>query len=74
MKRFRFVRGLTCLIGVLGFIASPLSPAQQASRLLEYKCYVCHADHEWKSGPSFDAVATVYKRRSHAADELVLVI
>ena len=41
--------------------------AADAQRLLgEYKCYICHADHETKAGPAYADVAAWFRERRNA--------
>ena len=48
-----------CLIGV--------ARAQAPQVLLQqYKCYICHADNESKTGPAYADVATRYRGNSQA--------
>jgi cytochrome c len=41
--------------------------AADAQRLLgQYKCYICHADHETKAGPAYVDVARYFRGRADA--------
>lgn len=42
--------------------------------LTQYKCYICHADHEAKAGPAYAQVAAYYRGRSNAVSTIALDI
>jgi cytochrome c len=35
--------------------------------LTQYKCYICHADHEAKAGPAYEDVAAYFRGKPDAA-------
>lgn len=46
-----------------------------AKRLLaQYKCYICHADHEAKAGPAYADVAVLFHGRRHAVSVIAAEI
>jgi len=69
-RQFTLPRGIA--IGMLVWTAtSPAARADpvadDAQRLLgEYKCYICHADHEAKAGPAYADVAARFRARRNA--------
>lgn len=73
MKRFRWNR---CAIAALA-LAAPLAhaaPQHVADDprvwLTQYKCYICHADHETKAGPAYVDVARRYRADPDAVSRL----
>lgn len=49
--------------------------AADAPALLEkYQCYICHADHQAKAGPAYDAVAERYRGDPNAAAKLIAIV
>jgi len=69
-RQFTLPRGIA--IGMLAWIATFPSAradpaAGDAQRLLgEYKCYICHADHQAKAGPAYADVAARFRARQNA--------
>jgi cytochrome c len=54
------------------FVAAGISHAEAPPALLErYRCYVCHADQETRTGPAFVDVAARYRGDSQARARLV---
>lgn len=63
-------------IGLLGLAALPLSwstaHAESPQALLErYRCYVCHAEQETRTGPALVDIATKYRGDAQAEGKLV---
>ena len=49
--------------------------AADAQRLLgEYKCYICHADHQAKAGPAYDDVAAQFRAKRNAVSVIAAEI
>ena len=66
------VRKVECLPLAVLFLASPVSHADSPRVVLErYKCYVCHADREARTGPAYLEVAEKYRGDSRARTMLV---
>lgn len=42
--------------------------------LQQYKCYVCHADNEYKTGPAYADVAASYRGKPRAVSKLAAEI
>jgi len=69
-------------IGLLGVLTvSPFSSAHASAvaadtqRLLgEYKCYICHADHQAKAGPAYDDVAAQFRGKRNAVSVIATEI
>lgn len=57
-------------------IATPgLTRAQAPQALLhEYKCYICHADNETKTGPAYVDVAAKYRGNRKAVAAVAAVV
>ena len=49
-----------------------VSAAKHDARALltQYKCYICHADHEAKAGPAYAQVAAYYRGRPDAVSTI----
>ena len=55
------------IIAVTALLAVGVAQAQTPQALLEqYKCYICHADKETKTGPAYVDVASKYKGNPQA--------
>lgn len=71
-SRPRIARG--AVVALLAAVASAAVPTASgnagsvdAQRLLgQYKCYICHADHEAKAGPAYADVAARFRARRDA--------
>jgi cytochrome c len=63
---------VACLPLALLFLASSVSYADSPRVLLErYKCYVCHADREARTGPAYVDIAQKYSGDSGARTMVV---
>jgi len=59
----------------LAFLSSSPVFAQDAQALLhKYKCYMCHADKESKTGPAYVDVAARYRGNSEALATLTTAV
>ena len=57
------------------FASSSAAAASDAQVLLdEHKCYACHADDTWKTGPPFRDVAAKYRASHQPASKMIRLI
>lgn len=69
----------TIAIGVLlstaPFSSARADTAADAQRLLnQYKCYICHSDHQAKAGPAYADVAAQYRTDRDAVSVIAVEI
>jgi cytochrome c len=63
------------LIFVSGLAAVGTAHAQDPQVLLQrYKCYICHADQETRTGPAYVDVAARYRGSPNAVSALAAVV
>jgi cytochrome c len=68
--------GMLAVLSTVPFASARADPvAANAQRLLgEYKCYICHADHEAKAGPAYADVAAQFRARRNAVSVIATKI
>ncbi len=65
----------TVLIFAVATLAAGVAQAQAGQALLQrHDCYICHADHETKTGPAYVDVAARYRGDPKAVATLTAVV
>ena len=75
----RLRRRLACVAftfaaGLVAAGAAQARDEQTIALLHKYRCYVCHADHDVKTGPAYADVAAWYKGKPGALTRVTAVI
>lgn len=70
--------GIGLLVALASVVLMPstsnAAPADARRLLGEYKCYLCHADHETKAGPAYVNVAARFRSRRDAVSVIAAEI